>query len=114
MLSDDRVMQLIAERDEARAMADKLAAALVLALHDAHPSYANTAGWRGGIGGMAITQGCSIIDPPPGHDWTQYDLLSHPAREWLKQRPDLDLKAAKEAIKAELNRILAGEVSTDE
>ncbi|AMS02626.1 hypothetical protein BJD55_gp140 [Gordonia phage Yvonnetastic] len=68
-----------------RRHADRLALTLDLVLHDAHPVYANTSGWRGGIGGSALTPGCSIIDPPPDSDWTQYDLPSKPLREYLAE-----------------------------
>src|SRR5574338_1696060 len=71
------------ERDEARAaladerrMAGDLAAALLLVLHDAHPVYGNTAGWRGGVGGQTITRGCALVDPPPGFGRPEYDMPS--------------------------------------
>lgn len=47
-----------------RKNADALAAALHVAIYDMHPAYGSTAGWRGGIGGSAITQGCSFNDTP--------------------------------------------------
>lgn len=89
--------------------ADRLAAALALALHDAHPVYPSTAGWRGGIGGQALTTGCSIVDPPPDALWTQYDLLSTPLREWIEQHPEFDLHAAKDALREELLAQVRGE-----
>lgn len=37
---------------------------------DAHPVYASTAKWRGGIGGQGFTAHCSINEgPPPGQEW---------------------------------------------
>ena len=90
---------LRAELERVTAMADNLAAALILVLHDAHPVYASTTGWRGGIGGQAMTPSCSIIDPPPDALWTQQDVPSGPAREWLAYRGDFDLDAAKERLK---------------
>lgn len=79
---------------------EQLVAALALALYDAHPVYANTTGWRGGIGGSAITAGCSFNDPPPSDEgWTQMDVLSTPLREWLLGHPEFDLNAAKEFVK---------------
>ena len=79
---------------------EQLVAALALALHDAHPVYGNTAGWRGGIGGQALTPSCSIIDPPPQDvGWTQGDVLSTPLRAWLAEHPEFDLEAAKESVK---------------
>lgn len=86
----------------------RLAAGLFLMLYDAHPVYGNTAGWRGGIGGAAITHGCSLIDPPPGDDWTQMDMPSKPLREWLQKHPEINIRAEADALKAELLRDLAG------
>jgi hypothetical protein len=82
--------------------AERLAAALSLALHEGHPVYSSTAGWRGGIGGQAMTPGCAFIDPSPGLEFTQYDLLSRPLREYLEQHPSFDLVKAKDALRAEL------------
>jgi hypothetical protein len=88
--------------DERGTQARRLAAALALALHDAHPSYANTTGWRGGIGGQAVTQGCSFVDPPPNVFYTQQDVLSTPLRELLAADPTLDLATACHDLRAEL------------
>jgi hypothetical protein len=82
-------------------LAERLAAALALALYDAHPAYGSTAGWRGGVGGQAITQGCAFLDPPPGLEFTQYDLLSKPLREFLDAHP-FDLEKARADLRAEL------------
>jgi hypothetical protein len=82
---------------------EKLVAALALALYDAHPVYASTTGWHGGIGGQSITQGCSFNAPPPQDEgWTQMDVLSGPLREWLSTHPGFDLEAAKAAVKEEV------------
>jgi hypothetical protein len=81
-------------------VADRLAATVLLLAHDAHPTYGNTAGWRGGIGGAAMTTGCSIIDPPPGSDWTQFDLPTAPVRAWLSEHA-FDIDAVKDELKAE-------------
>lgn len=89
---------------------DRLAAALAVALIDAHPSYANTAGWRGGIGGSAITRGCSIIDPPPDAEETEYGL-TEVLRDYLIAHPDFDLTASRAALVAELR--VAGEVNPE-
>lgn len=86
--------------ERAEEAADRLAATVVLLAYDAHPIYPNTSRWGGGIGGQAMTQGCSIIDPPPGEDWTQYDLPTGPARDWINQR-DMDLEAVKRRLKDE-------------
>lgn len=88
-------------------IARRLAAALALALYEGHPVYGNTTGWRGGIGGQTITQGCSFIDPPPGVDFTQHDLLSKPLREFMQAHP-FDLNQAKDALRAELEADLHG------
>lgn len=93
----------------AGAVVQDLAAALALMLYDAHPTYANTTGWRGGIGGAAMTPGCSIIDPPPNALWTQYDLLSAPLRAYLDASPGFDLEAAKERVKAAALAALRGD-----
>jgi hypothetical protein len=87
-----------------RELADRLAAALAFALHDAHPVYGSTAGWRHGIGGAAMTHGCSLVDPPPGMDWLEGGAaLEDPLRDWLREFPDFDLAANKAAIRAALD-----------
>lgn len=100
--TSDHAVDSVAQR-VVEALARRLAAALALALHEAHPSYANTAGWRGGIGGQAITPGCSFIDPPPGVTFTQNDVLSTPLREFLAAYP-FDLAQAKADLRAELEQ----------
>ena len=102
----------MSETDEAAAriaaletMCDRLAASVVLLAHEAHPVYGSTTTWRGGIGGQAMTQGCSIIDPPPGADWTQFDLPTSVARDWLRER-DVDLTGLMAALKAEWTAML--------
>lgn len=82
-------------------MAERLATALALALYEGHPTYGSTAGWRGGVGGQAVTPGCAFIDPPPGFEFLQYDLLSTPLREFLEAHP-FDLNQAKADLRAEL------------
>ena len=84
---------------DAEAVED-MAAALALLLYDAHPTYGSTSGWRGGIGGRAVTQGCNVVDPPPGAEWAQYDLLSEPLRRYMGAHPGFDLTAAKARVKA--------------
>lgn len=80
-------------------VADECAVAVVLLAEDAHPAYGNTAGWRGGIGGQAVSLGCSIIDPPPGAEWTQYALPTGPAREWFARRVWVDHIAIGDTLK---------------
>lgn len=80
-------------------VADECAVAVVLLAEDAHPAYGNTAGWRGGIGGQAVSFGCSIIDPPPGAEWTQYALPTGPAREWFARRGWVDRIAIGNTLK---------------
>lgn len=80
-------------------VADECAVAVVLLAEDAHPAYGNTAGWRGGIGGQAVSFGCSIIDPPPGAEWTQYALPTGPAREWFALRGWVDHVAIGDTLK---------------
>jgi hypothetical protein len=90
--------------------ADRLAAALAIALFDAHPTYANTTGWRGGIGGQAMTTGCSMIDPPPDADWLSlgFGLLSEPLRDYMRARhwEAEQLNAAKADLSARLKALL--------
>lgn len=88
------------DRDGLRKLADALAGSLALMLYDAHPTYSNTTGWRGGIGGQTVTAGCSVIDPPPGEDWTQMDLMSTALRDYMAVYPEMDLEAEKERQKA--------------
>ena len=91
------------------AHAQRLAAGMALVIYDAHPIYGSTTLWHGGIGGAAITSHCSIVNgPPPGDDWTQYDLPSKPLREFVEAFP-FDLNAAKDALKRELNEAARGE-----
>lgn len=52
----------------------ELIAALLAAVHHMHPTYANTSGWRGGIGGQTITRDCSFNDPPPGVEWAEGEI----------------------------------------
>lgn len=79
---------------------ERLVAALALALLDAHPSYASTAGWHGGVGGQAITRGCSLIDPPPADEWIE-GVLEDVLRSWLRDNPTFDLDAAKKRLQEE-------------
>jgi hypothetical protein len=54
----------------------ELIGALLAAIHDMHANYPSTAGWRGGIGGRAITRGCSFIDPPPDREAAEEQIDS--------------------------------------
>lgn len=87
--------------NDVQTLSRRLAAALALALHDGHPTYGSTARWHGGIGGQALTTGCSFIDPPPGVTFTQNDALSTPLREFLSAYP-FDLDQVKTDLRAEL------------
>lgn len=67
-----RALQQADELDRRRAdilkeHADTLAAALRIAMYDAHPTYGSTATWHDGIGGQTVTTGCAFTDPPPHH-----------------------------------------------
>lgn len=61
----------------------RLLAALYVSAYAMHPVYPNTAGWRGGIGGSMITQGCSHIDPPHGNEGPK-DALDNILRSALR------------------------------
>ena len=63
---------------------EELAAALYAALTLMHPVYGSTATWRGGIGGAAMTQGCSFIDPPPHHQKAQ-EALETVMYKWYRE-----------------------------
>jgi hypothetical protein len=89
---------LRAEIERLKSLGDELAATVLLLTYDAHPVYGSTATWRGGIGGQAMTQGCSVIDPPPGAEWLQLGVTCGPVHMWLRERGELDL----EKIKSEL------------
>lgn len=65
---------------------DKLAATVLYLMNDAHPTYGSTTGWHGGIGGQAMTPGCSVIDPPPGFEFLQMGYPTAEARAWILQR----------------------------
>ncbi len=103
-----------AEVERLQALGDDLAAALVVSLHDAHPTYGSTSGWRGGPGGAAITTGCSRNDPPPQDEWLRgdYDLLTDPAREWIRsrERQGFDFPAAKASLVERLRARYAVEI----
>lgn len=105
---EDRADDVRTTLEHLRTLAERVAAAFALINYDAHPVYANTSGWRGGIGGAAITRGCSLIDPPPDADWTQFDLPSGPLRAYLDAYP-FDLGAAKDALKTEFTRAVQGD-----
>lgn len=109
----NRTATLMAEVEQLRTLSERVGAAFALVHYDAHPVYGNTAGWRGGIGGATITQGCSIIDPPPDADWTQLDVPSGPLREYLSAFP-FDLDSVKEAVKAEFTQSVRGGGSSDD
>lgn len=79
-----------------RENADRLAAALHYAIYGAHPAYGNTTGWRGGIGGQTVTQGCSFIDPPHG-DARMTDALTDVVRQYLYAYP-VDLNVMRQQL----------------
>ena len=56
--------------DEIEAERDRLAGLLHVLMCDMHPTWANTTGRRGGIGGQAITTTCEVIDQY--EDWQIY------------------------------------------
>lgn len=93
----------------AMTMEERLAATLHLVLHDAHRMYSNTAGWRGGIGGQAITIGCAFTDPAPDQEFYQYGIPQGPLREFLAAHPGFDLTAAGEGMRFEFEAIMRGE-----
>lgn len=77
----------------------KLAASLYAVLYDAHTDHASTAGPRGGIGGMAITSHCHLIDPyPRSMDWAELDLPSEFLRQWIREHPEVDIRAEAKAL----------------
>ena len=85
--------------------AQLLAAALAAVLYDAHPSFASTAKWSGGIGGQAITSHCSLTQgAAPGTEWAEAGIHEDPLREFLADHPDFDLQAARAQIIAEWKR----------
>lgn len=101
--------------DETLAQADRLAAALLLVLRDAHPIYPSTAKWHGGVGGQAITSHCSLTQgAPPGDEWAEADMPTQPLRDYLLWRQkhvggeEPDLAATIVTLKAELRTALLG------
>ena len=52
-----------------------------------------------------MTRGCSLIDPPPHEMWTQGDLPTQVARDWLRENP-VDLEQIKADLKARWNEAL--------
>lgn len=81
----------------------RLAAAVFLAVREAHPVYGSSAGEHGGIGGQALTPSCSFLYPPSKNEyWTQYDVLMKPVYELMVEHPELNLKECAEALKEEL------------
>ena len=79
----------------------RLAAALHLAVRNAHPVYPSSATWHGGAGGQAITQGCSFIDPPPSAGWVEF--LLDEFYDWARAHPDVHLNAAVDDLHRELS-----------
>ena len=68
-----RLAVLAQSRQEPGALTDpvqrfELLLALYALLRAAHPLYSSTSTWHGGVGGQALTQGCSVKDPPPWHE----------------------------------------------
>ena len=53
--------------NEIEAERDRLAGLLHVLMFDMHPTWANTAGRGGGIGGQAITTTCEVLHPY--EDW---------------------------------------------
>ena len=81
----------------------RLAAAVFLAVREAHPVYGSSAGAHGGIGGQALTPSCSFLYPPSENEyWTQYDVLMKPVYELMVEHPELNLKECADELKAEL------------
>jgi len=84
---------------------DRLAAMLLLVLHDLHPVYGNTS-YRGrGIGGATITAGCSVNHPEDA----EYDLLNAiettlRAEAQRMEREGTSIRAVANAIKKEPRR----------
>lgn len=70
-------------------MEEVLAAALYGVLLEAHPVYPTTAGWRGGIGGQAITQGCSLRDGRPDHR-EPLEAIEGILRSYIEQNPQFN------------------------
>lgn len=99
-------------QDHGLTEAERMAAALAIAIFDAHPVYANTSGWRGGVGGAAMTTGCSIKDPPPRDEWISMTLET-PLRDYLRDHPEFDLAAAKEAVASDLRGLFDSWMAKD-
>lgn len=101
--------QQLAEKDAEiaalHAHAQRLTAAVMLLMWDAHQTYGNTTGWRGGIGGQALTTTCGVIDPAPDQLWAQCDLPTKPARDYVNAYP-FDLDTTKDSLKVELLAML--------
>lgn len=89
----------------AQAEARRLAAALHMALFDAHPAYGSTAGWRGGTGGQMVTTGCSVTDPPPAQQFLA-DALVLVLRDY-RDKWGADAQADREAILGQMGEMQA-------
>lgn len=68
--------------DDDITITDRLAIMLYLIHSELHPIYGNTSRRGRGIGGQAITQQCSVIDPE-GDENAILDAIEHEYRAWF-------------------------------
>lgn len=79
----------------------RMAAALNIALNEAHVMYGSTATWHGGMGGAAMTLGCAFIDPSPRQEWMDLAGLTQPIRQLMEMDQDVDIQEETEKMRQE-------------
>lgn len=86
----------------------RLATTVLMVTYDAHPTYPNTTGPRGGIGGQAMTGWCNVIHGYDKNDavW-QYGIHTRDAREVVREE-EINLDQMKEKLMKEWMEELNG------
>lgn len=92
----------IAEKVEAiQANQYRMAAALNIALNEAHVMYGSTATWHGGIGGAMMTLGCAFKDPSPRQEWMNLAGLTQPIRQLMEMDQEVDIQVETDKMRLE-------------
>lgn len=79
----------------------RMAAALNIALNEAHVMYGSTATWHGGMGGAAMTLGCAFTDPSPRQEWMHLAGLTQPIRQLMEMDQDVDIQVETDKMRLE-------------
>lgn len=79
----------------------RMAAALNIALNEAHVMYGSTATWHGGIGGAMMTLGCAFKDPSPRQEWMNLAGLTQPIRQLMEMDQEVDIQVETDKMRLE-------------